>query len=209
MNGTDVQFDTNSFLEVQWNIAVKYDDPPNFFVPHVGIKPLTKRMDNFYARINGEIAEVYRELFKDEINKEDLIRESVDIIMYLGSQNMLVDTNLRSMFSDCKYGYDYRFSFPHQIIEYIPFQDYALKIMAHVHELNTRLIEIYPVEWHEKVPEYNDVLLRNMFEDSIELMTDIMNIILAMLINLTSGDIALINRMIHEKQQKALARKPV
>jgi hypothetical protein len=206
ISGTEVQFKTNEFLKVQWQIAGKYDKPESYSIRHHGMKKLAERMDNFYARINGEIAEVYRELFNKEISVKELVKESVDVIMYLGSQNMLVDYNLITLAVN---DYDYNFSFHHVHKYYEPFEDYALKIMAHVHEINTRIIEMYPVEWHEKMPEYNEIIARNILEDTAELMTDIMQYIISMLLDLTKADADLINDCIHEKQERALARKPV
>jgi hypothetical protein len=127
--------------------------------------------------------------------------------MYLGSQNVLVNYNLKLM--DKFYDPDIRFSFPFVPEFHRPFSDYALRVMARVHDLNTQLIDMYPVEWHEKAPDYNEHLIISMLHDTEELMTDIMVLILTMLLNLTASNTTTINKLIHQKQHRALNRKPV
>jgi hypothetical protein len=80
LNGTDAQFDTNEFLKVQHEIALKYDNPYTYRIPKYGLVHMAKRMDNFYARINGEIAEVYREL------------ERMNLMLLSLSKNLLISS---------------------------------------------------------------------------------------------------------------------
>jgi hypothetical protein len=205
---TGFEFNSNKFLEVQHKIASKYDNNEDYDVIKFGLIKVAKRMDNFYARINGEIAEVYRELlFKNDWNKEELIKETADIIMYLGSQNYITDYNLHLLDKD--FDGDYDFSFPHKIqtFDTKALQNlYIFRIIARIQELCTRMIDKYPVEWHEKVPEHSQIGLLLIFEDTRKIMLDLFQYAIMLMVQFADGNVDLINRLIHAKQQRALGR---
>ena len=88
-----ITFDLQKFVEVQKQIATKYESEEDFICMNKGCKDFINRFDRYILHCLEEIIEAREEIRKKTTSQESLM-ELIDILMYLGTMNSIITTNL-------------------------------------------------------------------------------------------------------------------
>lgn len=190
-----VELNLDELIKTQSNIVLKYEPVEDLLFPHLLSKGFITMFDKYLFHCVEEVIECREELNKSHVSTET-INEVIDILLYLGSMNYIINLNLS--FYDMKYKSELN-------IDATTFQCTNLTVDKYLMDVTEYLVSqrrYFPQrKWHKPSREFSEIQFKHILLQMYELNNKAIVTTSELLLCMTNLNVNYANELINTKQQ--------
>ena len=184
------------FTSKQSIIVNKYEPEETLKIRNLGCKNFVSMFDRYTLHCIEEIAETKEAMINFNSNKEEALYEIIDILLYLGSMQYIINMNCEDYNVNVEKEYD--LNYYNDIMNDTRYEDILLDTM----ELIIKQRRIWPHrKWHKSYNELSSIDIAVSLEEMKRLNTLCITYIISLFLKETNNDFVLLNKMVNSKEK--------
>ena len=184
------------FTSKQSIIVNKYEPEETLKIRNLGCKNFVSMFDRYTLHCIEEIAETKEAMINFNSNKEEALYEIIDILLYLGSMQYIINMNCEDYSVNVEKEYD--LNYYSDIMNDTRYEDILLDTM----ELIIKQRRIWPHrKWHKSYNEFSSTDIAISLEEMKRLNTLCITYIISLFLKETNNDFVLLNNMVNAKEK--------
>ena len=184
------------FTSKQSIIVNKYEPEETLKIRNLGCKNFVSMFDRYTLHCIEEIAETKEAMINFNSNKEEALYEIIDILLYLGSMQYIINMNCEDYNVNVEKEYD--LNYYNDIMNDTRYEDILLDTM----ELIIKQRRIWPHrKWHKSYSEFSSIDIAISLEEMKRLNTLCITYIISLFLKETNNDFVLLNKMVNSKEK--------
>ena len=187
------------FTSKQSIIVNKYEPEETLKIRNLGCKNFVSMFDRYTLHCIEEIAETKEAMINfnsNEENRKEALYEIIDILLYLGSMQYIINMNCEDYNVNVEKEYD--LNYYNDIMNDTRYEDILLDTM----ELIIKQRRIWPHRnWHKSYSEFSSVDIAISLEEMKRLNTLCIEYIISLFLKETNNDFILLNKMVNSKEK--------
>ena len=184
------------FTSKQSIIVNKYEPEETLKIRNLGCKNFVSMFDRYTLHCIEEIAETKEAMINFNSNKEEALYEIIDILLYLGSMQYIINMNCEDYNVNVEKEYD--LNYYSDIMNDTRYEDILLDTM----ELIIKQRRIWPHrKWHKTYIEFSSIDIAVSLEEMKRLNTLCITYIISLFLKETNNDFVLLNNMVNAKEK--------
>lgn len=184
------------FTSKQSIIVNKYEPEETLKIRNLGCKNFVSMFDRYTLHCIEEIAETKEAMINFNSNKEEALYEIIDILLYLGSMQYIINMNCEDYNVNVEKEYD--LNYYNDIMNDTRYEDILLDTM----ELIIKQRRIWPHrKWHKSYNEFSSIDIAVSLEEMKRLNTLCITYIISLFLKETNNDFVLLNNMVNAKEK--------
>lgn len=184
------------FTSKQSIIVNKYEPEETLKIRNLGCKNFVSMFDRYTLHCIEEIAETKEAMINFNSNKEEALYEIIDILLYLGSMQYIINMNCEDYNVNVEKEYD--LNYYNDIMNDTRYEDILLDTM----ELIIKQRRIWPHrKWHKSYNEFSSIDIAVSLEEMKRLNTLCITYIISLFLKETNNDFVLLNKMVNSKEK--------
>lgn len=184
------------FTSKQSIIVNKYEPEETLKIRNLGCKNFVSMFDRYTLHCIEEIAETKEAMINFNSNKEEALYEIIDILLYLGSMQYIINMNCEDYNVNVEKEYD--LNYYNDIMNDTRYEDILLDTM----ELIIKQRRIWPHrKWHKSYSEFSSIDIAISLEEMKRLNTLCITYIISLFLKETNNDFVLLNNMVNAKEK--------
>ena len=201
-------FNLESFMSIQKKICMRYEEDKNsILLTNISVVDFISKYDKYILQAIEEVIEADIEIRNDNPSRIKFIEEVIDVMMYVGSANSIIQTNLEHLTKEWKHKENWKASTEIKLkSQYDPRNIYDdSKFLLELINLMVKQRMQFPErKWHKPHPPLKKPALIDRLCSVYELNLQIFETILLYLMRISNSTDISINTMIMNKQEKVI-----